>query len=118
MLLEKASTFVRRKTIERLEIDFGSLIVDDEFYKKDGKPYAERSVERLFNLKEDFCSNANILYNLVFKCISVTCPVCGSVLKLDGASGNGDFYTFKYQCGSCENKINLSIPDDGMSFRF
>lgn len=109
-----------KKTIDAYYIDVGQLITSDEFNFNRGsdEDYHSRAVKSLINLKADFQSNSNIIYELLKQFVRVKCPHCDILMTQHSGGGNSEINIMHYECSKHGIQITLSLPPDGISVVF
>jgi len=108
-----------KMTIDEYYVDIGQLITSDEFNFNHGsdEDYRNRAVNLLMNLKADFQSNSNIIYDLMKRFVKIKCPYCDAWMDVRGGGGNSQMHTLNYVCPE-HAQISLSLPSDGFAIVF
>ena len=106
---------LRAKTLDNLEVRVEDVITDDEFNRPGGTDYRNEAISRLVDLRVNFSSNCNIVWEMLKRFVKVECPYCGGKTKASGGGGNGSVSSMEYVCEKCDSKVILCVSNDGVS---
>jgi len=104
--------------VKDIEVDATSVI-EHHFFERGSRhgDYRTESIDFMVKNKIAFHSTCNSAYQAIGKYIVVKCPTCHKNMKSGTGSGSSSQNTMNYSC-DCGTEASLTIPSDGLSFRF
>jgi hypothetical protein len=111
---------IKPATFDNEEIDFGRLVVAEEFSRKEMPftpkiDYRERAWKRLIASRRAFRTDYNISDTAFRELVTVRCPHCSGEMEWNGGSGSGNASTNNYICRSeaCGTRVNITLHVPG-----
>ncbi len=107
---------IKPATFDNEEIDFGRLVVAEEFSRKEMPftpkiDYRERAWKRLIASRRAFSTDYNISDTAFRALVTIHCPHCSGEMAWCGGSGSGSTSTNNYFCldEACGTRVSIGL---------